>query len=207
MHCWQVLTFLLSPIEWLSFCQNSWTCHYFLMEKNWISTFWIPLFSGIAHECRREAVNYVWECRDQLTGVISAGENLFCGVWERVSTMCREQLTGVMSAGENLFCGVWERVSTKCRDQLTGVMSAGENLFCGVWERVSTKCRDQLTGVISAGESPKKLKVLPPSGLMATPLQLQSNRWWLRMLAIRVPSESSTNTDSSMSFRGVLDAL
>ena len=32
-HCWQVLTFLKSPIKWLTFCQNSWTCYYFLRTE------------------------------------------------------------------------------------------------------------------------------------------------------------------------------
>ena len=47
MHCWPVLTYLLSPIEWLTFCQKSLTCYYFLW-KNWISIFGFPLFSGYA---------------------------------------------------------------------------------------------------------------------------------------------------------------
>ena len=33
MHCGQVLTFLWSPIEWLTFCQNLSTCYYFLQKK------------------------------------------------------------------------------------------------------------------------------------------------------------------------------
>ncbi len=33
MHCRQVLTFLQSPTEWLTFCQNWWTCYYFLWKK------------------------------------------------------------------------------------------------------------------------------------------------------------------------------
>ena len=37
-------------LEWLTFCQNLLTCYYFLQKKNWISVFWIPLFSGIAVE-------------------------------------------------------------------------------------------------------------------------------------------------------------
>ena len=48
MHCRQVLTFLWSPIEWLTFCQNSWTCYIIFCRKNWLSIFWNPLFSGIA---------------------------------------------------------------------------------------------------------------------------------------------------------------
>ena len=48
MHCWQVLTFLWSPLESLTFYQNSWKCYYFLQKKNWIFIFWNPLFSGVA---------------------------------------------------------------------------------------------------------------------------------------------------------------
>ncbi len=33
MHCQQVLTFLWSPIEWLTFCQNLLTCYCFLWKK------------------------------------------------------------------------------------------------------------------------------------------------------------------------------
>ncbi len=48
MHCLQVLTFLWSSIEWLSFCQNLWTCYYFLQRKTEFPFFWNSLFSGIA---------------------------------------------------------------------------------------------------------------------------------------------------------------
>ena len=45
MHCRQVLTFLLSPIEWLTFCQNWWTCYYFLQKKKLNFHFWFsPIF-------------------------------------------------------------------------------------------------------------------------------------------------------------------
>ena len=33
IHCPWVLTYLSSPIEWQTFCQNSWTCYYFLLKK------------------------------------------------------------------------------------------------------------------------------------------------------------------------------
>ncbi len=43
MHCQPILTFLWLLIEWLIFCQNSWTCYLFSTEKNWISSiFSIP---------------------------------------------------------------------------------------------------------------------------------------------------------------------
>ncbi len=32
IHCWRVLTFLYSPMEWLTFCQNSSTYYYFLFS-------------------------------------------------------------------------------------------------------------------------------------------------------------------------------
>ena len=44
MHCWQVLTFLWSPIEWLTFCQNSLICYYFLWKKTEFPFFEIPYF-------------------------------------------------------------------------------------------------------------------------------------------------------------------
>ena len=44
MHCQPVLTFLWSPIEWQTFCQNSLLCYYFLWGRNWISIFWFPYF-------------------------------------------------------------------------------------------------------------------------------------------------------------------
>ncbi len=47
IHCPPVLTFLNSPIEWLTFCQNLSTL--FSAEKNWIFICLIPLFSGIAN--------------------------------------------------------------------------------------------------------------------------------------------------------------
>ncbi len=40
MHCRPVLT----PIEWLAFCENSWTCYYFLWKKLSFHFWFSPIF-------------------------------------------------------------------------------------------------------------------------------------------------------------------
>ncbi len=48
MHCWQVLTFFLSPAEWQTFCQDLSTCYYFPQKKTEFPCFFfISLFLGI----------------------------------------------------------------------------------------------------------------------------------------------------------------
>ncbi len=44
MHYPPVLTYLYSPIEWLTFCQNSLTCYYFLWKKLNFHFWFSPIF-------------------------------------------------------------------------------------------------------------------------------------------------------------------
>ena len=52
MHCWQVLTFLSSPIEWLTFCQNLLTCCYFLWKKLNFHFLNSPIFGYCRHRAK-----------------------------------------------------------------------------------------------------------------------------------------------------------
>ena len=67
MHCRLVLTFLLSPIEWQTFCQNWSTCYYIPWKKLNFHVFsspffWaLPSFGSVAKWCQQQGWEFqIW---------------------------------------------------------------------------------------------------------------------------------------------------
>ncbi len=77
IHCQQVLTFLWSPIEWLTFCQNLSICYYFLWKKTEFPFFEFP-YLRVLPSCRPTHWHHVrFELR-VLGGVESTSIALAC---------------------------------------------------------------------------------------------------------------------------------